>query len=96
MAPNVGSGEITTTTFEDNGKGREEIYYNGYFYDVTDFIRRHPGGNIIKFYTAHGEDATQAIDQFHYRARNRVETIMKTFKRRPAEKQERKPKKNIS
>ncbi len=90
MAPNVGPTEIANNSHQANTeKGKEEIFYNGYFYDVTDFIRRHPGGNIIKFYTTPGEDATQAIDQFHYRAKNRVETIMKSFKKRKAETKER-------
>ncbi len=54
MAPNVGGpSEITNKSHEaNNGKGREEIYYNG--------------------------------------AKNRVETIMKSFKKRKAETHERK------
>ncbi len=90
MAPYIWSRETTPNAFEKSGIKREEIYYDGYFYDVTDFTRRHPGGNIIKFYTAHGEDATQAINQFHHRSKERVETLMKLFKRRIAKSHERK------
>jgi cytochrome b involved in lipid metabolism len=40
---------------------RKEILYEGHYYDLTHFIQRHPGGNVIKFYTEPGEDATLAI-----------------------------------
>jgi cytochrome b involved in lipid metabolism len=63
---------------------RKEILYEGHFYDVTKFINRHPGGNIIKFYTEPGEDATLAIQQFHHRSMNRIKTILKSFPRREA------------
>jgi cytochrome b involved in lipid metabolism len=67
----------------ENVPARKEILFNGFFYDVTDFINRHPGGNVIQFYTEKGEDATQAIQQFHFRSMNRIHQILKSFKKRP-------------
>ncbi len=63
---------------------RKELLVDGYFYDVTDFVKRHPGGSIIEFYTKAGEDSTHAITQFHHRSIDRVHKIMSSFKRRPA------------
>lgn len=73
-----------------NNNNRKEILFDGYFYDVTDFIAKHPGGSIIKYYTQTGEDATHAIQQFHLRSIKRVKGIMGSFKRRPAPDDERK------
>lgn len=86
----ISSSFTPTTHGEENEKKLQEIFYNGYFYDVTDFISKHPGGSVIKFYTERGEDATQAIDQFHFRSKNRVNNFLKTLKKRPAEDHERK------
>lgn len=63
---------------------RKEVLFDGYFYDVTDFITKHPGGSIINYFTNKGEDSTHAIQQFHHRSIKRVNAIMKTFKKRPA------------
>ncbi|CAL8098310.1 unnamed protein product [Orchesella dallaii] len=66
-------------------KTRLEILYDGHYYDVTDFVRRHPGGReIIGFYTHPNEDATIPIQQFHARSLDKVTGIMKTLKRRRA------------
>ncbi|CAL8112289.1 unnamed protein product [Orchesella dallaii] len=66
-------------------KKRLEILYDGYYYDVTDFIRKHPGGReIIGYFTHPNEDATIPMQQFHARALDKVNGIMKTLKRRPA------------
>lgn len=70
--------------------GIKEILCDGYFYDVTNFISRHPGGSIIKYYTKSGEDATHAIQQFHQRSSKQVSMMMKALKRRPASEKERK------
>jgi hypothetical protein len=40
---------------------RLEIRYQDWYYDVTNFVLKHPGGNVIFFYTEKGEDATQGI-----------------------------------
>jgi len=61
---------------------KSEILYEGYLYDVTSFMSRHPGGNIIRFYAQPGEDATLAIQQFHYRSMNKILKILKTFPKR--------------
>lgn len=74
----------TDRTNNNNFGERTEILFDGYFYDVTDFIQKHPGGTIIKYYTQTGEDATHAIQQFHHRSMKRVNGIMSTLKRRPA------------
>ncbi|ODM92744.1 Fatty acid desaturase 2 [Orchesella cincta] len=63
---------------------KKEILCDGWYYDVTDFARRHPGGSIIEYYTKNNEDATLAIQQFHQRSTARVKAILKSFKRRPA------------
>jgi cytochrome b involved in lipid metabolism len=62
----------------------KEILYEGFYYDVSSFIQRHPGGNVIKFYTEPGEDATMAIQQFHHRSMKQVLAIMKSLPKRPA------------
>ena len=41
------------------------IGYRGVFYDVTNFIKRHPGGDVIEEFL--GEDATAVIDSMHKR-----------------------------
>jgi len=86
MAPNATSSPVLSE--EDlNNNNREsvkEILCDGYYYDVSDFVARHPGGSIINYYTHLGEDATLAIQQFHYRSRDKVGKMMKAFKRRPA------------
>lgn len=69
--------------------GIKEILCDGYFYDVTSFISRHPGGSVIKYYTQSGEDATHAIQQFHQRSPGRVKMMMNAFKKRPASDSER-------
>lgn len=83
--------DIQTTKIEtidvdinSNISETKEILCDGYFYDVTNFISRHPGGSIIKYYTKNGEDATHAIQQFHQRSAGRVGMLMKALKRRPA------------
>lgn len=64
--------------------GRKEILCDGYFYDVTEFISKHPGGTVIEYYTEKGEDGTHAIQQFHQRSIKRVNIMMRSFKRRKA------------
>ncbi|CAL8122106.1 unnamed protein product [Orchesella dallaii] len=83
MAP---STESTGKDWEkvDLRTPRKEIVYDGNYYDVTDFITRHPGGKqIMGYFTNPGEDATSAIQQFHARSFNKVQGIMKSLKSRP-------------
>ena len=65
-------------------KAKKEILCQGYYYDVTDWVAKHPGGDVIEWYTESGEDATIAIQQFHHRSEKRVQAMMKMFTKRPA------------
>lgn len=67
---------------------KKEILYDGYFYDVTDFVDRHPGGFVIDYYTTPGEDATVPILEFHNRSKSKVDLIMKSLPRRKAQEHE--------
>ena len=67
---------------------KKEILYEGNYYDVTEWVKRHPGGKIIEFYTHSGEDATHAIQQFHQRSTKKVMAIMGSLKKRPAKENE--------
>lgn len=82
MAPkhnnNAGEMQLIPTT------SRKEILYEGFYYDVTDWVKRHPGGKIIEFYTKSGEDCTIAVQQFHQRSTKKVMAIMSSLKKRPA------------
>jgi len=87
MSPNPkvgGTLERRPQDVDSKTNKRSEILYEGRYYDVTSFIRRHPGGNVIKFYTEEGEDATQAIQQFHNRSMNKIKAMLKSFPSRPA------------
>lgn len=73
-----------TAPAKDSGTKRLEVLCDGYYYDVTEFIKRHPGGDIMELYTDTREDATIAIQQFHYRSLKTVMAKMKGLKRRVA------------
>lgn len=77
-------------SIQEKDETTKEILCDGYFYDVTHFIKKHPGGTIIEYYTKRGEDATQAIQQFHQRSSNKVQMMLKSFKKRVASEDERK------
>jgi len=49
-------------------KEQLHVTIDGYRYDVTDFAKKHPGGNVIKFYCADQLDATDAFWAFHVRS----------------------------
>lgn len=63
---------------------RKEILCDGFFYDVTEFVKKHPGGNVIEYYTDKCEDSTIAIQQFHNRSIRKVRVMMSGLKKRPA------------
>lgn len=63
---------------------KQEILINSHYYDVTNWIPRHPGGKIIKFYTKEGEDASAAFDQFHGRCITKVTKFLKQLPKRDA------------
>nr|AOG21008.1 delta6 desaturase [Thraustochytrium sp. ATCC 26185] len=51
-------------------------------YDVTNFMRRHPGGSVIKYGLANtGADATEMYKAFHLRSR-KANLILKTLPKR--------------
>jgi delta8-fatty-acid desaturase len=54
----------------DSLKPSEKSYVviDGYRYDTTEFINKHPGGNVIKYYTVEHLDATDAYYAFHSRS----------------------------
>jgi fatty acid desaturase len=51
-----------------NESDKAFVTIDGYRYDVTNFIRKHPGGNVIKYYVADHLDATDAYYAFHSRS----------------------------
>ena len=52
------------------------IFIDGTIYDITDFIKLHPGGSVIKYYA--GGDATAAFNEFHHRSRY-AKSILKSL-----------------
>ncbi|XP_021968628.2 acyl-lipid (8-3)-desaturase-like [Folsomia candida] len=80
----VDDDHIAPKPQQDTGSKKLELLSNGYYYDVTSFVERHPGGPIIQMYLNNCEDATQAIQQFHARSRKRVDAIMNSFPKRKA------------
>ncbi len=76
-----GYNKIKTVT-EKKQLVRKEILFDGYLYDVTDFIQKHPGGSVISYYAQVGEDSTIPIQQFHNRSLTRVKGIMNSLKKR--------------
>jgi fatty acid desaturase len=85
MPPHVqNSNENLKTTTPGENIVRKELLYEGYYYDVTEWVKKHPGGRIIEFYTQSGEDATITIQQFHQRSTKKVMGIMNSLKKRPA------------
>jgi len=91
MAPNVKDTDVGGLGLEEEAPviaPKKEILYDGFFYDVTSFIDRHPGGQVIDYYTNNGEDATVPIMEFHNRSKARVNAIMKVLPKRPAQEHE--------
>ena len=43
--------------------GKKLIGYRGQWYDVTSFVKHHPGGEVIEKFV--GQDATCAIESMH-------------------------------
>ncbi len=68
---------------ETSSTETKEVLIDGQLYDVTDFMNRHPGGTVIKFYTNEKNDASQAFHQFHVRS-ERAYKMLKNMKSRPA------------
>lgn len=71
---------------KDSGDGsakseREEVLIDGVYYDVTNFMRKHPGGRVLRYFS--GTDASEAFHEFHMRS-SRVEKYLKALPSRPA------------
>lgn len=67
---------------------KKELLIDGILYDVSNWVRHHPGGKIIEFYTTPGEDATLAVQQFHRRSTARVASVMDSLPKRPSDRGE--------
>lgn len=59
---------------------KPEMRIRDRIYDVTTFMKKHPGGSVISFQV--GTDATDAFDQFHYRSQ-KAEKILSKLPSRP-------------
>ena len=62
----------------ENKDEKIHMLIDGRVYNVTEFMRKHPGGSIIKFYK--GMDATDAFHAFH----NRSEKAKRLLKSLPS------------
>merc|ERR1719440_1437400 len=60
----------------------KEMIINGQVYDVSTFLKRHPGGSIIKFQL--GSDASDAYNNFHVRS-PKADKMLKALPHRPAD-----------
>jgi len=60
-----------------------EVFIDGKLYDVTDFMKTHPGGTVIKFYAGQKNDATQAFNNFHHRS-EKAKKMLANLKSREA------------
>lgn len=61
---------------------KREVLVDGRFYDVTNL--KHPGGNVINFYSNNEIDATEAFANFHFRSK-KAKKIMEHLPSRPAD-----------
>lgn len=62
---------------------KKELVINDRAYDVTAFIKRHPGGKVIAYQV--GTDATDAYRQFHVRSK-KADKVLKSLPSRPLHK----------
>jgi len=61
----------------------DEILINGTWYNIEDFVKKHPGGRIINFYR--GKNATEAFNEFHNRSPKAHKMLKLMKKTRPDE-----------
>lgn len=54
----------------------KKIFIDGQWYDITDFVKRHPGGSVIEYYE--NQDATHVYQEMHYRS-NIANNILKSL-----------------
>jgi fatty acid desaturase len=60
----------------------KEMIINRRVYDVSSFVKRHPGGSVIKFQL--GADASDAYNNFHVRSK-KADKMLHSLPSRPAE-----------
>lgn len=70
---------VVSPTTEKPQDIKKETYIDGVVYDITGFVKKHPGGRIIEFVV--GTDATDAFNQFHLRSQ-RAKKILKSLPQR--------------
>lgn len=73
---NTKKAEVTPTPVEKKQVEKKEMLIDGRIYDVTNFIKRHPGGSIINFVV--GSDASDHFTQMHYRS-ERAKKMLKVL-----------------
>jgi len=59
-----------------------EMIINGVVYDVSTFLKRHPGGSVIKFQL--GSDASDAYNNFHIRSK-KADKMLRSLPSRPVD-----------
>lgn len=59
---------------------RLEVHIDNTCYDITDFMKRHPGGSVISFFQ--GTDATLAFQEFHSRSK-KAHKVLRSLPSRP-------------
>lgn len=57
------------------------IRINNYHYNITDFIKKHPGGSVITYYI--NQDATDVFNEMHFRSMKKVEKYLKSLPKKP-------------
>jgi hypothetical protein len=84
MAPNeVGLKVPIVLEKDDSVYPLRKEMYEGFYYDLTDFIQRNPGGYEINSFTEPGEDGTLVIQRFHQSIKQ-VLAMMNALPKRPA------------
>eukprot|EP00040_Diaphanoeca_grandis_P006113 m.35991 g.35991 ORF g.35991 m.35991 type:complete len:437 (-) comp17233_c0_seq1:173-1483(-) len=90
MPPNAEQGGTTTIrqrkdtshiTKKVASEYDDEILIDGIWYNITDFVKHHPGGRIINFYR--GKNATEAFNEFHIRSKSAHKRLALIKKQRP-------------
>ncbi len=74
---------LVTMTPEQEQKSNSSnswIVIDGYCYDTAEFRKRHPGGNVIRYYD--GMDATDVFHALHFRS-EKAKKMLATLPRKP-------------
>ncbi|CEM28175.1 unnamed protein product [Vitrella brassicaformis CCMP3155] len=81
VAPSKGpASPYTQQTEAPVGEKRVEMRVGDRVYDVTQFVKRHPGGSVIAYYAQ--QDATDAFDAFHQRS-DKAKKVLNSLPSRP-------------